>query len=134
MQAAEGGLVTATLRTAGRFLLRVPLALALLIVVLWAVAIWDLSSQRVPVPQTNHLGWEFVSNLAYAPLFGLLTLWVAAVCLREREGGWPRPSPARTALVLAVVLAYGVLDEFHQSHVPGRDASPFDVLTDVVSA
>lgn len=134
MHAAEGGPLVRALRGVGSFLLRVPLPLALLIVVLWGLVIWDLSSTRVPLPRGPHLGWEFLSNLAHAPLFGLLALWVAAVVLRERDGGWPRPSRARDALVLGSVLAYGVLDELHQSRVPGRDASALDVLTDVVGA
>jgi VanZ family protein len=134
MRAAEGGLLARALRTAGRFLLRVPLPLALLIVALWIVAIWDLSSHRVPIPKGKSLWWEFLSNLAHAPLFGVLTLWIAAVLLRERDGAWPRPRLGRSALVFACVLAYGVLDELHQSHVPGRDASALDVLTDGVSA
>ncbi|NOT31356.1 MAG: VanZ family protein, partial [Planctomycetes bacterium] len=46
----------------------------------------------------------------------------------------PRPEPARIALVLALVVGYGALDEWHQSHIPGRDASLLDVLTDGVSA
>ncbi|HEX6882048.1 MAG TPA: VanZ family protein [Planctomycetota bacterium] len=134
MRTAEGGPLARALRAAGSFLLRVPLPLALLIVLLWGLVIWDLSSTRVPLPRGSSLGWEFLSNLAHAPLFGLLALWLAAVVLRERDGGWPRPSRARDALVLGLVLAYGVLDELHQSRVPGRDASALDVLTDVVGA
>jgi VanZ family protein len=33
-----------------------------------------------------------------------------------------------------LVGGYGVADELHQARVPGRDASAFDVLTDVASA
>lgn len=134
MLGAEAGPLGRALRRAGRFLLRVPLALALLIVALWLVVIWDLSAQRRPLPKGDSVLWEFLSNLAHAPLFGLLALWIAAVLLRERGGGWPRPSRLRDGLVLASVLAYGVLDELHQSRIPGRDASGLDVLTDVVGA
>lgn len=34
-------------------------------------------------------------------------------------------------LALAVAVFYGLSDEFHQSFVPGRDASVFDFLADV---
>lgn len=134
MQADEPGGVRRVLRVAGRYLLRVPLPLAMLLVLLWGLLIWDLSSHAVPLPQGARLIWEFLSNLAHAPLFGFLTLFTAAVLLRERDGGWPRPRSGRSLLVLVCVLAYGALDELHQSHTPGRDASPFDVLTDFVSA
>jgi len=36
-----------------------------------------------------------------------------------------------TPLVLLLAAGYGILDEVHQSYVPGRDPSPYDVLADV---
>lgn len=36
--------------------------------------------------------------------------------------------------VVGVCLVYGILDEFHQSFIPRRDASVFDVLADVIGA
>ena len=134
MPDAETGVVTRVLRRAGRFLLDVPLPLALVLVGLWGLLIWDLSSHAVPFPTQKSLVWEFLSNLAHAPLFGTLALFVASVALRARGGGWPRPSAARNGVVLGAVLAYGILDELHQSHTPGRDASAFDALTDLCSA
>lgn len=127
------GRTTRGLRAAGRFLLWVPWPLALLLAGAWALLIWDLSSHSAPIPVHPSLFWELLSNLAHAPLFGILTLLLAALVLRERGGGWPRPRRARAALVLAGVLAYGLLDEWHQSRIRGRDASLLDVLTDVVS-
>ncbi len=134
MRIAEAGPLVRGLRATGNFLLRVPWPLALLLLGAWALLIWDLSSQRAPVPVGASPWWELASNLAHAPLFGTLTLLVAALCLRRRDGGWPRPERGRVALVLALALGYGVLDELHQSRVPGRDASALDVLTDLVSA
>ena len=132
--AAVGGLLLGALRASGRFLLRVPLALALVLPVGWALVIWDLSSQSRPVKTSESFLWEFASNLAHAPLFGLLTLFLAAVLLRERGGGWPHARGWPRVLVFACTLGYAVLDEIHQSHTPGRHASAGDVVTDVVAA
>lgn len=40
--------------------------------------------------------------------------------------------PRLTAVLFCLV--YGILDEFHQSFVPGRTASAYDVLADVIGA
>lgn len=130
----ERGPLTRGLRAAGSFLLRVPWPLGLVLLGSWGFLIWDLSSHRAPHLAGPSLFWELASNLAHAPLFGILTLFAAALVLRARAGAWPRPEPARIALVLALVVGYGALDEWHQSHIPGRDASLLDVLTDGVSA
>ena len=65
--------------------------------------------------------------LAYAGLGALLT--------RALAGGLGR-SVRPTLAVVAVVAAsaYGVTDEFHQSFVPGRDPSGWDLLADTVGA
>lgn len=134
MESAETGTAARTLRGAGRFLLRVPWPLAWVLVLGWAFLIWDLSSHAVPLPTEKSRLWEFFSNLAHAPLFGILTLFAAGILLRERDGAWPRVHLGRSALVAALVLAYGVLDEWHQSRIPGRDSSALDVVTDLTSA
>ena len=52
----------------------------------------------------------------------------AAMAVRAARFG-ERWSTRRTALTLiASALAYGILDEFHQSFVPGRNPSLIDVL------
>lgn len=134
MPPADAGPLTRALRVAGGFLLRVPRALVLLLAALWALLIYDLSSHARPLAVAESPLWELVSNLAHAPLFGILALLLAAALLREREGGWPRPDRARATLVLLLTAAYGVFDELHQSRVPGRDESYLDVLTDAVAA
>lgn len=134
MRDARAGPLTRGLRTTGSFLLRVPWPLALVLLAGWGLLIWDLSSKRAPLSGGDSPWWELASNLAHAPLFGTLTLLIAALCLRRSDGIWPRPDARRVGLVLALALGYGVLDELHQSRVPGRDASVLDVLTDLVSA
>lgn len=131
---ADAGPVTRLLRVVGGFLVRIPWPLVAVMWLGWGAVIFDLSSQRRPVATQKSALWEFLSNLAHAPLFGLFALLAAALFLREPGGGWPRWRPLRGLLVVACTLLYGVADEFHQSTVPGRDASPLDVLTDVVAA
>jgi VanZ family protein len=128
------GRVARGLRAAGRGLLRVPLPLSLGFAAAWAAMIWRFSSHSTPVSTKEHLGWEFLSNLAHAPLFGILALLLGAALLRDGGGGWPRPTALRYALVAAATAGYGVIDELHQSRVPGRNASVFDVVTDLVAA
>jgi len=129
---AACGPATRALRAAGSFLLRVPAALAGLLVLGWAGLIWALSAHAAPTPVGPSWVWELVSNLAHAPLFGILGLFLTAVCLRPvKPGAWPPFRSTRVGLVLALVVGYGALDEWHQSRTPGRDSSPFDVLTDL---
>lgn len=46
--------------------------------------------------------------------------------------GWPR----RTAVFIAIAIAtsYGVIDEWHQSYTPRRDASVGDLVADAFGA
>lgn len=65
---------------------------------------------------------------------GTVYLILAVLLCRALAGGLRplRPGPALFAALLAT--AYGVSDEFHQSFVPGRDASAADVLKDMGGA
>jgi len=132
MPSADPGFLGRFLVRVGERLLAVPLVLALFAPLAWGVMIWRLSSHSIPLPAESPLFWELVSNLAHAPLFGILTLLVAAVLLRP--AAWPSPGAARLVPILALVVAYGITDEWHQSTVPGRDASALDVLTDLVAS
>lgn len=136
MPDAEGpaGPVTRALRATGRALLGMPAPFALALVVAWAALIWWLSGHASPRPAVPSPLWEWLSNLAHAPLFGLLTLFGAGLVLRDAGAEWPRVWSWRGLAVLASTFAYGVIDEWHQSHVEGRDASALDVVTDVVAA
>lgn len=95
--------------------------------VLLMATVWWLSS-------LPHLGgdggaWSsFWHNGAHVVAYGSLgAAWLLAV----RGGGW-----ARRHVLTAVLLssAYGIVDELHQSHVPGRVCSPSDVCTDTAGA
>ncbi len=104
------------------------------IAVSWMVLIWALSSGSFDTPPgvPSRL-WSLAANLAHAPLFGLLALLaLGTLCAR----GVPAPRPSRAALCGAFLwaLAWGVIDELHQSGTPGRHASAYDVVTDAVGA
>lgn len=119
------------LRGAGAFLQRAPRALALCAAVGWMGAIRALSSlPGDSLGQAPALGYLF--NLGHAFLYGVLAAcWI--LCL-PRERGWPRLGARESAAVLAVTLAWGLLDELLQRAVPGRVSSPWDLCSDAAGA
>ena len=96
-----------------------PRALSLwLPVVLWAGLIFTLSS--IPDLGTGLGTWDLVlRKTAHAAEFAVLGLLLARAIGRELP-----------ALVLGI--GYAATDELHQAFVPGRLASPWDVLLDSV--
>ena len=98
---------------------------------LWApvigfmVLIYNLSSQE-SLPVAEYV-WDELLHIGAYGLFG-------ALCLRAFHGGirplrgWP------SILAMLTTLLYGMLDELHQSRVPGRDASVFDWAADAAGA
>lgn len=122
------------LRRAGRGLLALPAPLVWASIVAWMGAIWLLSSRHGSAQTSSGL-YAVFANMAHAPIFGLLGLMIAAVLLRSAAGaGWPAVGLRRGASVLAGVGIYAVIDEWHQSFVPGRSSSAMDVLTDLLGA
>ena len=105
-------------------------AFARIIPAAWVMStIWWLSD-RETLPSPPGLTYEIWSYLGHIGMFGLLGLaiWFALglnTRLLDRE---------RTLYAIGIATAYGVLDEFHQSFVPGRDPSVLDVLADFVGA
>ena len=81
--------------------------------------IYALSSRQDLDPGAGALG-AVLPVLAHLGLYGLLFAL-----------NW-RAVPSRPGLAGAVALLYGVSDELHQSTVPGRDATAFDVGVDAV--
>jgi len=95
---------------------------------LWMAAIFAMSAQRV-VPQAPGFSVEVTAVAGHLVCYGILAL----LLLWALPAGVVRP---RYRVVLAVLLAtlYGASDEFHQSFVPGRSATAFDVIVDAVGA
>jgi len=66
-----------------------------------------------------------VSNLAHQPLYaGVGLSFLLALGKPARWRYWP--------MLLLFVLAVGLADEWHQSTVPFRDASYWDLLSDLL--
>jgi len=86
-----------------------------------ALIFWLSAQPAVPVPL---LFWG-QDKLAHAIFFGVLGVFLARSLTPPQVLVW-----SRVLLVTVLVVAYGISDEYHQSFVPGRDASPWDVLAD----
>jgi VanZ family protein len=104
---------------------------ALRIVGLWApvgafIALLQFLSSRSSLPVSG-LVWDKLVHAAAYCVLGFLSL-------RAFHGGIKplRLTPSLLAMLLTV--GYGVLDEMHQSRVPGRDASALDWVADAVGA
>ncbi len=82
------------------------------------------SSSRVPGHGEPNLVGELLHNAMHLVAFG--TLAGAAWC------AWQPGTQFGSVLApVAIAFVYGVVDEWHQSFVPGRVSSAADVLTDV---
>ena len=90
---------------------------AALVVVFWL-------SSLSHVPGAQHFWDKLLHTVGYAVL--------GVLALRAFHGGFGRLRPEPTLYAALAVILWGISDEIHQSFVPGRDASPWDVLADVV--
>jgi VanZ family protein len=101
---------------------RTPLTLwgpfvAALVIVFWL-------SSMPHVPGAQYFWDKFLHAVGYAGL--------GVLALRAFHGGFDRLRPGPTLYAGLTVILWGVSDEFHQSFVPGRDASGWDLLADAV--
>lgn len=98
--------------------------LFLILAIGWAALIYYLSDQPgIILPQMFPHEDKLLHLLAY----GVLAFLAMGTC---------RPDTCRRHsgyfwLVAALAGLYGVLDEFHQYFVPGRDTDPLDMLADL---
>ncbi len=130
-RAAEALAPSSILRRAGEVLLGLPRVGAWLLCAGWYGGITWLSAR--PGDAEPSPWWlSVLSNGAHAPLFGLLACWLTL--LLPRSDGWPHLDRSRRMLVCTVIALCGAVDEWHQSHTPGRDMSVLDLWTDVAGA
>jgi VanZ family protein len=110
----------------------VPPLVGVVLTVAWIGLIWSLSA-RAPsdLSQGTVLG-AWISNAAHGPEYAGLALWLALAS--RRAGGDLAPTRIVAIGIVIFCVAYGVVDELHQSSVPGRDASILDILTDLCAA
>ncbi len=86
----------------------------------WAMVLFLLSEIQ-PDPESS---WLVIHDkVAHVGLYAVLG---ATLAWGRRAGGRSLPP----SLLILAGMAYGVLDEWHQSFVPGRDPSSGDVLAD----
>lgn len=96
-------------------------------VVLWAAMIFVLSSfSSLPAPPAG-----FTDKHAHFATYGVLSA-LLVWGLTDRSPA--RMTWATAAAAVALAVLYGASDEWHQSFVPGRDASVLDLAADTVGA
>ena len=94
-----------------------------------ALVIWLLSAQStLPLPD---LGLTFTDKIAHFIAYAVLAF---ACAFWLPRAAWTASAWRAALLVVLVTALYGLLDEFHQSFVPGRDTSLFDWLADLAGA
>lgn len=94
----------------------------------WMGIIFAMSSQST-IPQTPSLPADLIAIAGHLVAFGVL-----AALLYLGLASWLPGTGLRAAVAFVMTVLYGVSDEFHQSFVPGRDASLFDVVVDGIGA
>lgn len=94
-------------------------------VILWALVIFCLSS----IPNLSAPGSSFriLDKIAHFVEFGILGYLLMSAFASSRRT-FPR---TRIIAVLLVGISYSVLDEMHQSLVPGREMDFYDILADL---
>ena len=95
----------------------------------WMGLIFALSAQPDLPRPPGLLLEKLFDKAAHVVTYGILA-WLLLRALRLRCS----LSAALLIAVVALVVAYGIGDEYHQSFVPGRDASLADVAADGVGA
>jgi VanZ family protein len=76
------------------------------------------------LPDPFKVSWDKLYHIIEFAVLALAFTWAIA---RLKTSGW---APWIPMLALLIAAIYAPLDELHQSHVPGRDASVIDVAAD----
>jgi VanZ family protein len=119
-----GGLLSAWLAVVAWVRALTPLAI---VAFLWG------ASSVTPSPRPPSWWRDYLHNGAHVVAFGGLA---GAILLARSRPTLVGPAPSRSWPWLAAGLAfgYGIIDEWHQAHVPGRVCSFGDLLSDASGA
>lgn len=94
---------------------------------IWFGVLWWLSSEIREFPeQADFFGADKVIHFGY--FFGGAGLLSAAIYRSRPE----MPALRRILITIGVVALAGIIDELHQSQVPGRDATVSDFIADAL--
>lgn len=97
-------------------------------VVLAMAAVWWSSSQEGQLLGSGGVA-SFVHNSGHIVAFGAIAGLV--LCALAEPTQWV---PLHAWIAIAVAGCYGMVDELHQSYVPGRSCTVSDGISDVVGA
>ena len=100
------------------------------ILLAWLVLIFALSS--IPnelAPSSHTLPIDKVAHFIEYAVLAFLLVGVGRRVAPDR-----RATPAIVVAAIALSVAYGITDEWHQGFVPGRDPSLTDLAADAVGA
>ncbi len=102
---------------------------------IWMGLLFFVSAQPDPPGPPQPLLNELYTIIGHFIAYGFLAFWWyrALRSVPSLAGGGELHSHVARIAFLATVL-YGASDEFHQSFVPGRDASLLDLMVDVAGA
>ncbi len=96
--------------------------------VVCAALIFAFSSQSKPPGAEWFAAYDYLAHFAEYAVFALTLVWGATA-------GWHSALTIKGVVaVCAVVLLYALSDEWHQSMVPNREASLWDVAADVLGS
>ena len=92
----------------------------------WTALTFYVSHQ--PVVHIPFGAPDYVAHALNYGVLGALLIWAVT------GGHWTTATPAQMAKAISLAVLCGIGDEFHQSFVPGRDASLSDLAADAVGA
>jgi len=104
--------------------------LAWLPAVLWAGLIFWLSDQPDSTLKDLGLSGDLLAIFGHLALYSLFFLLLV---LALQKGG-QIPSPRSRWVAIILISFFALSDEFHQSFVPGRTATLFDWVVDMIGA
>ena len=89
--------------------------------IIWMAFIFYLSAQSRPLGETPSPAFSYVAHFGEYAVLALLLFWA-----QLSRGSWKGNLLLGLALSFALSVVFAASDEYHQSFVSGRDASPLD--------